>query len=65
MAQKVPFTNKNFQNCFRGLQDTSQKADFERESTLVHPYHINIKVVAKGLDWCYIGENWWKLAELG
>ena len=44
MAQNVVCTNKNFQNYSRGLQDTSQKADFERESTLVHPYHINEKV---------------------
>ena len=65
MAQNVPFSNKNFQNYSRGLQDMSQKADFERESTLVHPYHINKKVGAKGLDWWYIGENWRKLAEIG
>ena len=65
MAQNVVCTNKNFQNYSRGLQDTSQKADFERESTLVHPNHINIKVVAEGLDWCYIGPEWRKVAEIG
>ena len=65
LAQNVPFTNKNFQNYFRGLQDTSQKADFERDSTIVHPYYINIKVVTKGLEWFYIGESWRNLAKIG
>ena len=36
MAQNVPFSNKNFQNYSRGLQDTSQKAYFEREHTHSH-----------------------------
>ena len=65
MAQNVPFSNKNFQNYSRGLQDTSQKAYFERDSTRLHPTHIHKKVVAEGLDWCYIGENWRRLAEVG
>ena len=43
MAQNVPITNKNVQNYSRGLQDTSQKADFERDSTLPHPKHIHKK----------------------
>ena len=65
MAQNVPFSNKNFQNYSRGLQDTSQKADFERDPILPHPCYINKKVVAKGLDWCYIGPEWRKVAEVG
>ena len=65
MAQNVPFTNKNFQNYSSGLQDTSQKADFERDSTLLHPNDIHIKVAAEGLDWCYIGPEWRKVAEIG
>ena len=65
MAQNVPFSNKNFQNYSRGLQDTSQKAYFERDPTLPHLNHIHKKVVAEGLDWCYIGPEWRKVAEVG
>ena len=49
----------------RGLKDTSQKADLERDYTKLHPCYINRKGGAKGLDWCCIGENWRKLAEVG
>ena len=65
MAQNVPFTNKNFQNYFRGLQDTGQKADLERDPILPHPNHIHIKVALEGLDWCYLGPEWRKVAEVG
>ena len=65
MAKNIPFTNKNFQNHFRGLQDTSQKAYFEKDPILPHPNHIHIKVAAEGLDWCYIGPEWRKVAEIG
>ena len=65
MAQNVPFSNKNFQNYSRGLQDTSQKAYFERDPTQPHPNHIHIKVALEGLDGCYIGPEWRKVAEVG
>ena len=38
---------------------------FQMDYTKLHPSHINEKVVAKGLEWCYIGENWQKLAKIG
>ena len=47
------------------LKDTSQIADFERESLELPESYIIEKVAGKGLDWCYIGVNWRKLAELG
>ena len=56
---------KDFQNWSRGRKDTSQKADFERDHMIPHSCCIKTKGGAKALDWCYIGENWRKLAEVG
>ena len=58
-------SNKIFINWPSGLKDTSQKADLEREHALARSCHIIIKGGAKGLDWCYIGEKWRKVAEIG
>ena len=63
--KNVPFTYKNLQKLFSGLQDTSQMAYFERDPTKPHPNHIHIKVRAEGLDVCYIGSEWRKVAEIG
>ena len=38
---------------------------FQTDYTKLHPSYINEKVAAKGLEWCYIGENWRKLAKIG
>ena len=56
---------KGIANWSRNLKDTTQKADFERDYMKLHSCHINSKVGGKGLVWCYIGENWRKLAEVG
>ena len=65
MAQNVSSSNKIFIDWSSGLKDTSQKADLERDHMIPHSCHINSKVGAKGLYWCYIGENWRKLAKNG
>ena len=65
MGQNVSSTCKKSLIWSRVLKDTSQKADFERDYMKLHSCHIQSKVGAKGLDWCYIGENWRKLAEIG
>ena len=52
-------------NCYSGLKDMSQNADFESDYTLLHPCYINKKVASKGIDGCYIGEMWRKVAEIG
>ena len=49
----------------RGFNNTSQKPDFQRDHALPRSCCINEKVGAKGLDWCYMGENWRKLAKNG
>ena len=56
---------KNFQNWSMGHKDTSQKAHFERDYLELPESHYIKKGGEKGLDWCYIGENWRKLAEIG
>ena len=56
---------QGFFNWSRGLNNTSRKPDFQCDHVLPHSCYINKKVEAKGLDWCYIGENWRKLAEIG
>ncbi len=65
LPKNVSSSNKIFIDWPSGLKDTSQKADLERDHMIPHSCHINSKVRAKGLDWCYIGENWRKLAEVG
>ena len=65
MAQNILSSHKTFFDWPRGLKDTSQKADLERDYTKLHTCYINRKGGPKGLDWCCIGENWRKLAEVG
>ena len=38
---------------------------FEREHKVAQESHIKKKVGGKGLDWCYIGVEWRKVAEIG
>ena len=67
----LSFWNKNIAKMYHlatkysDLKDTSQKADLERDHALPRSCHINIKGGAKGLDWCYIGPEWRKVAEVG
>ena len=59
--KNVSSSNKIFIDLPSGLKDTSQKADLERD----HALPRSCRIIIKGLDWCYIGENWWKLAKIG
>ena len=65
LPKNVSSSNKIFIDWPSGLKDTSQKADLERDYTKLHPCYINRKGGPKALDWCCIGENWRKLAEIG
>ena len=65
MAQNILSSLKKFVDLSSGLKDTSHRANFERESLEVPESYIIKKVGGKGLDWCYIGVNWRKLAEIG
>ena len=65
MAQNISSNHKKFIDLPSGSKDASQRADFERESLELPESYIIKKVGEKGLDWCYIGVNWRKLAELG
>ena len=65
MAQNVSSRHRKFFNWSRGLEDIRQKADFESEHTLAHSCCIMKKVGYKGILWCYIGESWRKLAQVG
>ena len=65
MAQNVVSGNKKYFNLSMGLKVMSQKANFESDYTLLHPCYINKKVASKGIDGCYIGEMWRKVAEIG
>ena len=53
-----------FFNWSSGLENMSQKADFERRLTLAHSCHIVKKVGKKGKLWWEIGEKWRKMAEV-
>ena len=63
--KSVSSSHKIFIDWPSGLKDASQKADFERDHMIPHSCCIKTKGGAKALDWCYIGENWRKLAEVG
>ena len=65
LPKNVSCSNKILIDWPSGLKDTSQKADLERDHALPRSSHINIKSGAKGLDWCYIGPEWRKVAEVG
>ena len=65
MAKNVSSSCKEIENWSRGLKDTSQKADLERDYTKLHKIYFMKKGGGKGLDWCYIGESRRKVAEIG
>ena len=65
LPKNVSSSNKIFIDWPSGLKDTSQKADLERDHALPRSCHMNIKGGAKDLDWCYIGPEWRKVAEVG
>ena len=65
MTKNILSCHKIFIYLPSSLKDTSQIADFERESLELPGSHIIKKVEEKGLDWCYIGGSWRKLAEIG
>ena len=60
MWQKnISSSYNGIENWCRGLKDTSQKPDFERDYTKLHPCHIKTKVGGKGYIWPHIGPEWW------
>ena len=65
MAQNILSSHKTFFDWPRGLKDTSQKADLERDYTKLHKIYFMKKGGGKGLNWCYIGESRRKVAEIG
>ena len=56
---------KKYFNLSMGSKVMSQKADLKSHYTLLHPCYIKKKVASKGIDGCYIGEMWRKVAEIG
>ena len=65
MAKNIVSGNKKNFDMSIGLKVMGQKADFESDYTLLHPCYINKKVDKKGILWCYIGEMWRKVAQIG
>ena len=65
MGQNICCPCKDFFNWSSGLENMSQKADFERGLTLAHSCHIMKKGGEKGKLWWEIGEKWRKTAEVG
>ena len=64
MAKNVSSSSKDIENWSRGLKDTSQKANFERDYMKLHSTCISIKIEAKGIGAIKvkIGGNWLKMA---
>ena len=65
MAKNVSSSCKDIENSSRDFKDMSPKPDFQREHTLAREFYFMKKVGAKGLDGCYIGDKWPKVAEIG
>ena len=65
MAKNVLSSCKDIENYSRGFKDMSPIPDFQRDYLELPESHFIKKVGEKGLDWCYIGESWRKLAQVG
>ena len=65
MAKNVLSSSKDIGNLSRDLKDMRQKPDFQREHLMAPKIYFMKKVASKGVDWCYIGPEWRKVAEIG
>ena len=65
MAKNVSSSCKDIENWSKGFKDISPKPEFQRDYLELPESPFIKKVGGKGVDWCYIGENWRKLAQVG
>ena len=65
MAKNVLSSSKDIGNLSRDLKDMRQKPDFQREHLMAPKIYFIEKGGGKGLDGCYIGAEWHKVAEIG
>ena len=65
MAQNVSFSCKDIENWSKGFKDMSPKPEFQRDYLELPESPFIKKGGEKGLDQCYIGESWRKLAQVG
>ena len=65
MAKNVLCRCKDIENLSRDLKDISQKPDFQRDYMKLQEIYFMKKVAGKCIDWCYIGESWRTVAEMG
>ena len=52
-------------NWTRGLRNMSQNLNLKRDYWELQKIYFMKKVGGKALDWCYIGPEWRKVAEIG
>ena len=65
MAKNVLCRCKDIENLSRDLKDISQKPDFQRDYMKLQEIYFMKKVGGKGVEWCYIGESWRRVAQIG
>ena len=65
MAKNVLRRCKDIENLSRDLKDISQKPDFQRDYMKLQEIYFMKKVGEKYIDWCYIGESWRTVAQIG
>ena len=65
MAKNVLCRCKGIENLSRDLKDISQKPDFQRDYMKLQEIYFMKKVGGIGVEWCYIGESWRKVAQIG
>ena len=57
--------HKKFKNYTKGFKNRAKIRYFQRDYKVLQESHIQRKVASKGVDGCYMGESWRKVAEIG
>ena len=65
MAKNVLSTSRDIGKLSRDWNNMRQKPDFQREHLMAPKIYFMKKVASKGVDGCYIGPEWRKVAEMG
>ena len=65
MAKNGSSSCKDIKNWSRDFKNRAKIGYFERDYQKLPESCFTKKVGGKGLDWCYIGQRWHKLAKNG
>ena len=63
--KNVVTSYKNNLDLCKGFKNRAKIRYFQRDYKVLQESHIQRKVASKGVDGCYMGESWRKVAEIG